>query len=170
MFKKFLAVLLAAQALLFGACASAQPPYKPVKSKVTVTLKLPRTAMDGTALSGDYVIKSVQLYFSESSIDCVPIPMASLCHLTPTVILYPDNQSTMSYTYVGVPVGGILFVRADVCNVNGCSYLSNQLSISVNKNYTMNITGKKEPAQNFKTDAPPEDPQIIISVQPDSTQ
>ena len=92
---------------------------------------------------------------------------ALLCNLTPSVILTPGSSGIpTSYTYLGVPIGATIYVRADACNINGCSYLSNQMSAVNNKNYTITITGASV-KETFTTTAPPETPEIVITIQPE---
>jgi hypothetical protein len=137
-----------------------------VRTAVIVTLKLPTTAMDDTPLIGNYTLTRGNLYFSGTSMMCSTV--AELCNLKPTATLYQqDNSIPTSYTYAGVPVGATIYVRADVCNVNGCSYLSNELWAVNNKSYSLTIKSTT-PKQTFKTSAPPESPEIIITLQPES--
>jgi hypothetical protein len=169
MFKKLAVILMA-----MGVCCAsiAQVPVIQARhglpqraAKVVITLQLPTTAMDGTPLVGNYVLKNINLYISEVSIPCDT--SAIICNLKPSVILTPNATGIpTSYTYLGVPTGATIYVRADACNINGCSYLSSQLSAINNRTYTLTI---KESASNqtFRTDAPPETPQIIITVQPE---
>lgn len=134
-------------------------------AKVVITLRLPTTAMDGTTLVGDYVLKNVNLYISEVSIPCDT--SAIICNLKPSVILTPNVSGIpTSYTYLGVPTGATIYVRADACNINGCSYLSSQLSAINNRTYTLTIKGSAS-KQTFRTDAPPESPVIVITIQPE---
>ena len=135
-------------------------------AKVTVTLQLPTTAMDNTPLTNSYTLKDIEIYFSSNPIVCDTT--AVVCNIKPTVILYPQNNSIpTSYTYVGLPFGNTVYVRADACNVNGCSYLSNQLSVTNNLNYSLTIKGNVSIKETIKTDAPPEAPVIIITMEPE---
>jgi hypothetical protein len=164
-------VLVLAAFCIFCTASNAQReiiPIRPiprlVRTAVIVTLKLPTTAMDNTPLIQNYSLTSVNLYFSGSSMSCSTI--ANLCNLKPTITLYSQNNLLpTSYTYAGVPVGATIYVRADVCNVNGCSYLSNELSAVNNKSYNLTIQSTK-PIQTFVTNAPPENPEIVITLQP----
>jgi predicted transglutaminase-like protease len=173
MFKKFtyllISVLLLIVVVVFST-ANAQVSERDPRyghrmfSKATITLKLPTTAMDGTSLVNDYALKNVNLYISEVSISCNTT--ALLCNLIPSVILSSGSVGIpTSYTYLGIPAGATIHVRADACNVNGCSYLSDQLT-AVNNIYSITLT-KPTTKETFRTNAPPETPEIVITIQPE---
>jgi len=87
-----------------------------------ITLTPPTSATDGTSLTGNYALSSIELFISQS-------PIVDSVYLKPSVVLVPDmGVMPTTYEYIGVQPFVTLYVRAKACNINGCSSLGKEIS------------------------------------------
>lgn len=104
--RKFLAILFLA--LLPGLASAAS---------ITVNWTLPLTAVDGTPLTGEQALTSVQVFLSTATI-------ADSSTAAPTATL-TATASTTTQTVTAAP-GQTIYARIKACNSGGCSVFSNQ--------------------------------------------